>query len=34
MIGFDVVVGVLLGAVPRGWEQLVQYDRVGTCLVG
>jgi hypothetical protein len=27
MIGFDVVVGVLLGAVPRGWEQLVQYDR-------
>ena len=34
MVGLDPIVGVPLGAVPRRWEQLLQHDRVGRCLVG
>jgi hypothetical protein len=34
MVGLHPVVGVLLGAVPRRWEQLLQHDRVGCCSVG
>jgi len=34
MVGLDPVVGVLLGSVPRRWQQLLQYDRVGRCEVG
>jgi hypothetical protein len=34
MVGLDPVVGVLLGSVPRRWEQLLQHDQVGRCSVG
>jgi hypothetical protein len=34
VVALDVVVGVLLGAVPGRREQLVQHDRVGRRLVG
>jgi hypothetical protein len=34
VVGLDVIVGVLIGAVPRRREQLVQRDRVGRRLVG
>jgi hypothetical protein len=34
MVTLDAVVGVLLGAVPRGWDELVEHNRVGRRLVG
>ncbi len=34
VISFDAVVGVLLGAVPRRRQQLVEHGGVGRCLVG
>jgi hypothetical protein len=34
MVALDAVIGVLLGAVPRGWDELVEHDRVGRRLVG
>jgi hypothetical protein len=34
VVGLDVIVGVLIGAVPRRREQLLQRDRVGRRLVG
>ena len=34
MVGLDAVVGVLLGSVPRRWEQLLKHHRIGRCAVG
>jgi hypothetical protein len=34
MIGLDLVVGVLLGAVPCRWEQVVHDDRVRRSPIG
>jgi hypothetical protein len=34
MIAFDSVIGVAVGAMPGRWQQLLQHDWVGGCLVG
>jgi hypothetical protein len=34
MIGFDGIVRVLLHDMARGWQQLIEYPRVGMCPVG
>jgi hypothetical protein len=34
VIGLDVVVGIPLSAMPRRWQQLLQYHRIRRCPVG
>ena len=34
VIAFDPVIGVAVGAMPGRWQQLLQHDWVGGCLVG